>query len=253
MQDKEIERRFGFINYEVKKDKEYLEWSNIPSYASITNNCFSFPCKCTFSGLQITDIYSKKMPENAKPVIPNVLSIIRIVSKQFSGIEFIAPLRTMPERDYKIKNDATNVGLAGEFTSVILAKKNSEIKECNILPPLTEDLLIRQKPVEMEYNDLLKSWLEYLDLGEYKISGDSGNVDIFINDNNIADVGFGVSQVLPIIVQGLNLTQEQLLLLEQPEIHLHPKMQMRLADFLIELAYSNRNVIIETHSDQKNS
>lgn len=247
--NEEISRRLGFINYDFKKDKEYLEWSNIPSYSSITNNCNSFPCVCTFSGLQITDIYSKKMPENAKPVIPNILSIIRIVSRQFSGIEFIAPLRTMPERDYKIKNDATNVGLAGEFTSVILAKKNSESKEYNILPPLTEDSLIHQDSTEMKYNDLLKSWLEYLDLGEYKISGESGNVDIYINDNNIVDVGFGVSQVLPIIVQGLNLTQEQLLLLEQPEIHLHPKMQMRLADFLIELAYSNRSVIIETHSD----
>ena len=101
----------------------------------------------------------------------------------------------------------------------------------------------------MKYNDLLKSWLEYLGLGEYKISGESGTVDVYINDNNIVDVGFGVSQVLPIIVQGLNLTEEQLLLLEQPEIHLHPKMQMRLTDFLIELAYSNRNLIIETHSD----
>lgn len=245
----EIERRRGFIEYRFINKTEFLIWENIPSYMSITNSYKGFICKCSFVGLQISDVYSKAMPEDVKQIIPNILSITRIVSKQFSGIEFIAPLRTMPERDYKIKSDATNVGISGEYTSVILAKKNSEYKEYNILPPLTEDLLIRQPPKEMMYNDLLKSWLEYLDMGEYSITGNSGNVDIFINSNNIVDVGFGVSQVLPIIVQGLNLTQEQLLLLEQPEIHLHPKMQMRLADFLIELAYSNRNVIIETHSD----
>ena len=65
----------------------------------------------------------------------------------------------------------------------------------------------------------------------------------------IADVGFGVSQLLPILVLGLRSNNSAILLLEQPEIHLHPKLQANLADFLLALAQQGRRVIVETHSD----
>ena len=70
-----------------------------------------------------------------------------------------------------------------------------------------------------------------------------------IGDQNIVDVGFGISQVLPILVEGLTMHQGSMLILEQPEIHLHPKMQMDIADFLIMLAQQGKHLIIETHSD----
>ena len=66
---------------------------------------------------------------------------------------------------------------------------------------------------------------------------------------NIADVGFGVSQVVPIIIHGLLLDQYSTLMIEQPELHLHPKMQMKLADFFLALAIDRKNLIIETHSE----
>ena len=69
------------------------------------------------------------------------------------------------------------------------------------------------------------------------------------NKVNIADVGFGVSQVVPIVIQGLLMGDTESLILEQPEIHLHPKMQMKLADFILSLALSGKKVIIETHSE----
>ena len=65
----------------------------------------------------------------------------------------------------------------------------------------------------------------------------------------IADVGFGVSQLLPILVLGIRSDESSLLLLEQPEIHLHPKLQANLADFLLTLAEQGRRLIVETHSD----
>jgi len=66
-----------------------------------------------------------------------------------------------------------------------------------------------------------------------------------------ADVGFGVSQVLPILVE-LSARSESLLLIEQPEIHLHPAMQSELADLLIESideAGRGNQIIAETHSE----
>jgi predicted ATPase len=66
----------------------------------------------------------------------------------------------------------------------------------------------------------------------------------------ITDVGFGVSQVLPVLVLCYYVPEGSVILLEQPEIHLHPSVQSRLADVFID-AMKNRNVqiIVESHSE----
>jgi hypothetical protein len=65
---------------------------------------------------------------------------------------------------------------------------------------------------------------------------------------NIADVGFGVSQVLPVLVALLVAGPGQLVYLEQPEIHLHPRAQEGLASLLMEAAARGARVVLETHS-----
>ena len=62
-------------------------------------------------------------------------------------------------------------------------------------------------------------------------------------------VGVGVSQILPIIVMGLLAPSHALLLVEQPELHLHPKVQARLGDFFMGLAKCDKQCLIETHSE----
>jgi hypothetical protein len=65
---------------------------------------------------------------------------------------------------------------------------------------------------------------------------------------SIADVGFGVSQTLPVIVALLVAQPGQAVYLEQPEIHLHPRAQTRMANLLAEAALRGVRVIVETHS-----
>ena len=65
---------------------------------------------------------------------------------------------------------------------------------------------------------------------------------------NIADVGLGVSQILPALVALMTASPNQLIHLEQPEIHLHPKAQKNLAKILGHAATSKRRLIVETHS-----
>lgn len=65
---------------------------------------------------------------------------------------------------------------------------------------------------------------------------------------NIADVGFGVSQVLPILVALIVAEPGQLVYLEQPELHLHPRAQVALAQVLAEAAKRGVRVVAETHS-----
>lgn len=75
---------------------------------------------------------------------------------------------------------------------------------------------------------------------------------------DITDVGFGISQVLPIIIQGFFTKANTMTVIEQPEVHLHPKMQADLADLFIDMALPqnkkgkreyNKSLLIETHSE----
>jgi predicted ATPase len=66
---------------------------------------------------------------------------------------------------------------------------------------------------------------------------------------NFADVGFGIGQALPVIVEGLRTPENGTFLVQEPEIHLHPDAQLAMADFLIDLVRANRRVIVETHSE----
>jgi predicted ATPase len=66
---------------------------------------------------------------------------------------------------------------------------------------------------------------------------------------NIADVGFGVSQVLPVIVALLVAEPKQIVYVEQPEIHLHPRAQVALAEIFAEAINRGVQVIVETHSE----
>jgi predicted ATPase len=65
---------------------------------------------------------------------------------------------------------------------------------------------------------------------------------------NIADVGLAVSQVLPVLVALILAHPNQLVHIEQPELHLHPRAQWKLAQLLAEAANRGVRLVIETHS-----
>ncbi|WP_028522632.1 AAA family ATPase [Runella limosa] len=66
----------------------------------------------------------------------------------------------------------------------------------------------------------------------------------------LTDVGFGISQFLPIIVADLQLGDNSCLALSQPEIHLHPKIQALFGNFLVnQINHTNKQYIVETHSE----
>ena len=67
---------------------------------------------------------------------------------------------------------------------------------------------------------------------------------------NLLDVGYGVSQSLPILVEGLRQIGPRVLLIQEPEVHLHPTAQAALGTFFCKLVNGNvREFVIETHSD----
>ena len=64
-----------------------------------------------------------------------------------------------------------------------------------------------------------------------------------------AHTGFGLTQVLPMVVAALSASEESVLLVENPEVHLHPAGQAAMGEFLTEVAAAGVQVIVETHSD----
>ncbi|MDE2788622.1 MAG: AAA family ATPase [Chloroflexota bacterium] len=66
---------------------------------------------------------------------------------------------------------------------------------------------------------------------------------------NLIDVGYGVSQALPVLVEMLRPDAAGMLLLQQPEVHLHPQVQAALGTFFCEVAAGGRQLVVETHSD----
>jgi predicted ATPase len=67
---------------------------------------------------------------------------------------------------------------------------------------------------------------------------------------NLLDVGYGVSQALPVVVQSVLAERGRMLLLQQPEVHLHPRGQAALGSFFSKLiAKDAKRFVIETHSD----
>lgn len=254
---KKIELCSGNIKFEDRENKHitntphFLSWTNIPGFAQATKHFDDYKCLCSFNGLFISNVFDYKMTNGVKSIIPNILSIFRIVSNQYKGIYHIAPLRNIPERTYLIQGNVNSVGLNGENAPILLAKLKNQQVITDMYCPYSNTLDIDEHGYVMsDYHTIIQQWLDYFEMAELDVSGgNNGTVTLKLGKHNIADIGFGMSQILPIITQGIFMDKEQTLLIEQPEIHLHPKMELQMADFLIHLAKTGRNIIIETHSD----
>lgn len=206
-------------------------------------------CVCYFENLTLVNAYAISVrPSNIRidGVLANIYLIFRINAMQFKNVKYLTPLRVYPQRNYILENEMDGVGLGGEYTPQIMRKYAGK-KICGFVPPTEEKLqgVIKIKKFER----LVNLWMEYLGLGEYSLNQASEMIKLNVGDYNISNVGFGVSQVLPILVSGLLERGNELLMLEQPEIHLHPAAQMAIADFLLSMAINKRGLIIETHSD----
>ncbi len=161
-----------------------------------------------------------------------------------NNIHYIGPFRTNPQRTYRDSESLKNyVGKDGQDTSMILKQA------------------LRENPgLFTEINDWMQSALGY-SIGIEEIpQSNLFRIKIYNENNtkgdNLIDVGYGISQILPIVTQ-LYYKEEQrsrgvnpFFILEQPEIHLHPKAQAELANLFVEKIRDKKTkILIETHSE----
>ena len=185
----------------------------------------------------------------AMPIEPFGTPSVRItpsaaIEPRIREIIHLPGLRGNPERAYPITAvEAAFPGTFENYTASVIAqwqvdKKNDRIERLN------EDLGqlgLTWKVIAKSINDTQVE----LQVGRLIRAAKGGTRDLV----NIADVGFGVSQTLPILVALQVAEPGQLVYLEQPEIHLHPRAQFAMAQVLASAANRGVRVIAETHSN----
>ncbi|MBM3215136.1 DUF3696 domain-containing protein [Candidatus Poribacteria bacterium] len=174
--------------------------------------------------------------------------------QRMSRIFYLGPLREYPRRSYVWSGGRpTDVGRRGEGTiAALLAAQAEGRKEL----ARTEGKRKLRRPIQeivprwMKRMGLVHSFsLEPIALNreyyEVRIRKSEGTADVLITD-----VGFGVSQILPVLVLCYYVPEGSTVILEQPEIHLHPSVQAGLADVLIDVVQLRKiQIIVESHSD----
>lgn len=169
------------------------------------------------------------------------------------NVKYLGPVRNSPKAYYERSNNTYNrknspIGINGEYIAEYI------------------DGIGRRDGFKIQYTDpegkmqketihqAIDKWVKYVGIGEnLKVSniskiGYSLTLEVKGRERDLTSVGVGVSQALPVIVALLTCEPGDIFLVEQPELHLHPDAQARLADFLI-TARPDVCVVAETHSD----
>ena len=183
---------------------------------------------------EMSSRFRSENPFGYRSFMQNIQSIIHLPS-----------IRGSPSRTYPATARAMPKGFPGTFENyvptIIMNWKQSRSRTPTPLPELRKDLIrlqlarsVTTQRVEDTRTKLVISTLKRKTGKSYQI--------------NIADVGFGISQVLPILVALHVARPNQIVYIEQPEAHLHPAAQWRMAEVMAKAAKRGVRLIIETHS-----
>lgn len=165
----------------------------------------------------------------------------QLIMDHLSNVEFIGPFRSRPERNYTFSGEApSSVGSSGEKCIDILASDQS-----------------RRRGKKKNIAQKVSNWLRQSDIAKSIIvfPFTDRHFEIYVShihtgeEVNIADSGFGISQILPILVAGYFIPKHGTFIIEEPEIHLHPRAQSEIGTFLHDISKQNVQIFVETHSE----
>jgi predicted ATPase len=159
----------------------------------------------------------------------------------FRSIEYLGPFRAEPKRTNLFSGESpTTVGVDGARAIDMLAsdylRRGRRKKELinRVLLWLAKAMIARDFKIRLLSDRHFEVLVQHPVTQEFE---------------NLADVGYGSSQVLPVIAGGYNMPSDSTFVVEQPELHLHPRAQSELGDFFRDLYQKRVNSIIETHSE----
>jgi hypothetical protein len=173
-----------------------------------------------------------------------------MMTQDFFGgsVRYLGPLREAPHVLYDPGPTKRDLGIRGEYSAAVLHAQSRTV----VRMPTPEGSGRR-----VELAEALNFWLDRFGLAKSAKAEDKGRMGIGLSVSasfgnrpvDLTSVGVGVSQALPVVLLCLLAEPGTLLILEQPELHLHPGLQQALADFLLACARSGRQLLVETHSE----
>ena len=170
------------------------------------------------------------------------------------SIYYLGPLREYPRREYHWAGASpSDVGQRGEraVDAILAATRDQEMRR--LRPPARG---VQRRP----FQKVIAHWLNELGLiRDFRLEEIAKGTNLYRAmvktspwsvSTALTDVGFGVSQVLPALVLLYYVPEGSTVLMEQPEIHLHPAVQSGLADVMLNVAeVRNVQIIVESHSE----
>ena len=179
---------------------------------------------------------------------PEVQDLSLRLRQAMGRMAYIGPLREKPERSYLWSGaESGDLGKRGEYAvHALLASEGSKKRQKGGEEGGRQWLVQR-----------VSSWLNRLGVADelrLERQGNSRHYELIVvrgkQHANIMDVGFGVSQVLPMLVLAHVVPRGTVIIAEQPEIHLHPRAQVGLAELIAEVAKERQvQFLVETHSE----
>ena len=182
----------------------------------------------------------KPVDDESSPVKVG-LDVTKFLGKIAFNTIHVSGLRGNPERTYQVHHNQKN-HFSGSFEKYVANlvyqwKRGNDEKYSQLV-----DYLKRLELTSNISAERLDDTRVELKVARYE-NADKDDVV------NIVDVGFGVSQALPVLVALLVAKEDQLVYIEQPELHLHPKAEYELSKVICEAVARGVRVVVETHSD----
>lgn len=170
---------------------------------------------------------------------------------EMDRIAYLGPLREHPKREYRwTRARPSGVGQRGEnaveaILAATVAEEKRNLKRGLRLKPFQEMIAYWLREIGLVADFRVEEIKQGSNLWQALLQVVKGAPKVLLTE-----VGFGVSQVLPVITLLYYVPEGSTVILEQPEIHLHPAAQAGLADVVINVANHRRvQVIVETHSE----
>lgn len=190
-------------------------------------------------------------PDTLRYLLPRETSVSEgSFAKRLMGLTYITAERLGPREMYNLEDQqvATVVGPAGEHAvSVLNWGRDKAVIEELVLPSVPNNRLRQVDERMRTFFPGCSIILEQVPHANAVTMGMRTSEET--NFHRPIHVGFGLTQVFPIIVAALSSSKGDILLIENPEVHLHPAGQAQMGQFLAEVADAGIQVIVETHSD----
>ena len=184
-------------------------------------------------------LYNKSNKEDTKQAqSKNLYKMIRPLPSFFNKVAWLAPVRTSPKRTYD--NIVREFKSGGDHIPFVIKK------------------FFDKKEKSVEFYKFIEKFgkdsglFDTIEIKNFSKANTPFELDIIIQGKslNICNVGYGVSQALPIVVESFIRENNTYFAFQQPEVHLHPKAQAALGDLFFHLNVNDNKVFfIETHSD----